>query len=152
LDRAIELGVEMPVGRSRTGSEQLASKGLPTVHASTVCRAYRREGVKYGRAKRGFVISERNRLARLASATTHGGGKTDFRAVMFTASKIFLLDKAGGQIWYVGGGRPTSALPKSSLKVHVYYGVAVFGPTEPVFVTGVALRRARLLTPRRRCF
>ena len=148
MDRAIELGVEMPVGSSRTVSEQLASEGLPVVHASTVCRAYRREGVKYGRAKRGFVISERKRLARLAFATTHGGGKTDFRAVMFTDSKIFVLDKAGGKIWYVGGERPTSALPKSSLKVHVYYGVTVFGPTEPVFVTGGGSQKSKVVNPK----
>ena len=79
LDRAVELGVEMPVGSSRTVSEQLASEGHPSVHDSTVRRAYRREGVRYGRAKRGFVISEKNRLARLAFATTHGEGKTDLK-------------------------------------------------------------------------
>ena len=148
LDRAIQLGVDMPVGSSRSVSEQLASEGLPVVHASTVCRAYRRAGVKYGRAKRGFVITEKNRLARLAFATTHGGGKTDFRGVMFTDSKIFVLDKAGGKVWYVGGRRPTSALPKLSLKVHDYYGVTHFGPTEPVFVTGGGSQKSKVKNPK----
>jgi transposase len=148
LDRAIELGVEMPVGSSRTVSEQLVREGLPVVHPSTVCRAYRREGVKYGSAKRGFMISEGSRLARLAFASTHGDGKTDFRGVMFTDSKIFVLDKAGGKIWYVGGERPTSALPKSSLKVHVYYGVTFYGPTEPVFVTGGGSQKSKVVNPK----
>ena len=148
LDRAIELGVDMPVGSSRTVLEQLACEGLPDVHASTVCRAYRRAGVKYGRAKKGFMISERSRLARLDFATKHGGWKTDFGGVMFTDSKIFVLDKAGGKIWYVGGQRPTSALPKSSLKVHVYYGLTPFGPTKPVFVTGGGSQKSKFVNPK----
>ncbi len=41
------------------------------MHASTLCRVFNRAGVKYGRAKRGFVITEKNRLARLAFAATH---------------------------------------------------------------------------------
>lgn len=148
LERTIQLGVDMPVGSSRTVSEELASEGLPVVHARTVCRSFRRAGVKYGRAKKGFVITEKNRLARLAFAATHGDGNTDFRGVMFTDSKIFVLDKSGGNIWYVGGKRPTSALPKSSLKVHVYYGVTQFGPTEPVFVTGGGSQKSKVLNPK----
>ena len=93
LERAIQLGIGMPVGSSRTVSEELASEGYPAVHASTLCRVFNRAGVKYGRAKRGFVITEENSLARLAFAATHGDSKTDFRRVMFADSKIFVLDK-----------------------------------------------------------
>ena len=148
LVRTIQLGVEMAVGSSRTVTEELANEGYPVVDPSTVLRAFGREGLKYGRAKRGFVISERSRLARLAFAATHGDGKTDFRGVMFTDSKIFVLDKSGGNIWYMAGKRPTKAVPKSSLKVHVYYGVTCFGPTEPVFVTGGGSQKSKVLNPR----
>ncbi len=148
LKKAIQLGVAMPVGSSRTVAEELASEGLPIVDPSTVRRALRGAGVKYGRAKKGFVISEKSRLARLSFAATHGDGKTDFKGVMFTDSKIFVLDKSGGNIWYVGGQRPTSSLPKSSLKVHVYYGMTLFGPTEPVFVTGGGSQKSKFLNPK----
>ena len=108
LERAIQLGIDMPVGSSRTVSEELASEGYPDVHASTLCRVLNRAGVKYGRAKRGFVITEKNRLVRLAFAATHGDGKTDFRRVMFTDSKIFgwtnLVVRFG--MWGASGRRP----------------------------------------------
>jgi len=148
LDRAIQIGVDMPVGSSRDVSDQLACEGLPAVSASTVCRSFRRAGVRYGIAKRGFMITEKGRLARLAFAATHGGDMTDFGGVMFTDSKIFVLDKAGGKIWYMNGRRPTSILPKSSLKVHVYYGVTPFGPTSPVFVTGGGSKKSKFVNPK----
>ena len=127
LTRAIQIGVESPVGCSRGVCEQLTSEGFPAVHPSTVCRSYRRAGVRYGSAKRGLLITERNRAARIAFATKHGAGGTDFKGIMFTNSKIFVLDQAGGKIWYVGGKRPTMSVPKSSIKVHVYFGVTYLG-------------------------
>ena len=148
LDRTIQLGVEMAVGSSRTVTEELANEGFPALDPSTVRRAFGREGLKYGRAKRGFVISEKSRQARLDFAATHGDGKTDFKGVMFTDSKIFVLDKSGGNIWFMAGKRPTKSLPKSSLKVHVYYGVTYFGATEPVFVTGGGSQKSKVLNPK----
>lgn len=150
LARVVQLGVDMPVGSSRTVSEQLARDGLPVVHARTVCRAYCRAGVKYGRAKKGFLLTPDKKVRRLAFARRHGGGHTDFKGVMFTDSKIFVLDKEGGKVWYMDGKRPTSSLPKSSIKVHVYYGVTLFGATRPVFVTGGGSQKSKAVNPKTR--
>lgn len=148
LDRAVQIGVDMPVGSARSVSEQLVIEGFPEVHARTVCRSFREARVRYGSAKKGFQITASNRISRLAFATEHGGGGTDFKGVMFTDSKIFVLDKAGGKIWYCQGKRPSISLPKSSLKVHVYYGVTVFGATMPVFVTGGGSQKSKVLNPK----
>lgn len=145
MARAMHLGLQSPVGSSRTVSEQLASEGFPEVHASTVCRAYRRAGVRYGMPRKALLISQKNKVARVAFATKHGSGRTDFRKVMFTDSKIFVLDKAGGKVWYMEGSRPTVCLPKTSIKVHVYYGVTYFGATKPIFVTGGGSQRSKVL-------
>jgi hypothetical protein len=146
LARAFQIGVDSPVGSSRSVSDELASEGFPSVHLSTVCRAYRRAGVQHGGAKKGLLISARNKAARLAFAARHGGGTTDFRGVMFTDSKITVLDKAGGKVWYFGGKRPSACVPKTSLKVHVYSGVTYYGPTRPVFVTGGGKQKSKILS------
>ena len=148
LARAVQIGVGSSVGSSKHVSEQLSSEGFPVVHPNTIRRAYRREGLCYGRAKRGLLLNDKIRAARLAFATKHGAGRTDFRGVMFTDSKIFVLDKAGDKVWYHEGNRPTVAVPKSSIKVHVYYGVTFFGATKPVFVTGGGSQKSETLNPK----
>ena len=148
LARVVQLGVDMPVGSARTVSEQMERDGFPVVHARTVCRAYRRAGVKYGRARRGILLTADKKAKRLAFAKKHGSGHTDFRGVMFTDSKIFVLDKEGGAVWYLDGNRPTKSLPKTSIKVHVYCGVTCFGATKPVFVTGGGSQKSKHLNPK----
>lgn len=148
LARAVQIGVGSPVGSSKFVSEQLLSEGFPVVHPNTVRRAYRREGLCYGTAKRGLQLSNRNRAARVAFATSHGAGRTDFGGVMFTDSKIFVLDNVGDKVWYIPGNRPTISVPKSSIKVHVYYGVTIHGATNPIFVTGGGSQKSKVLSPK----
>jgi len=148
LARAVQIGVKSLVGSSRDVSEQLLSEGFPEVHPSTVRRTYQREGLCYGVAKKSLLLSGKNRGLRVSFATNHGSGRTDFRGVMFTDSKIFVLDKGGDFIWYYEGSRRTVAHPKTSVKVHVYYGVTLYGPTEPCFVTGGGSQKSEFLNPK----
>jgi hypothetical protein len=97
LARAIQIGVDSPVGSSRSVSDELASEGSPSVHLSTVCRAYRRAGVQYGGAKKAYSSVLGIRLLGLPLLpgmveVPHGGGAADFRGVIITDSKIFVLN------------------------------------------------------------
>jgi hypothetical protein len=46
---------------------------------------------------------------------------------------------------YHGGSRLTAAHPKTSTKVHDYYGVTLYGPTEHSFVTGGGSQKSKFL-------
>jgi len=50
-----------------------------------------------GRAKSGILLTPDKKAKRLASARRHGVGHTEFRRVMFTDSKYFVLDKEGSK-------------------------------------------------------
>lgn len=123
-----------------------------TVSARTISRTLKAQGWKYDHAKKVLMLQPSHKQRRLNFAKHHLAKRTAFSSWMVTDSKIFLLyrtaSKRGVKQWYPGGCRPTCAIAKRSVGVHVYWGVTKFGCTEPIFVTGAQSKKSEYINPK----
>lgn len=135
----LELAMQELQSEHMSSSKEMCSllrdKGIADLAPRTMRRYMRKNGMTYGTAKKGLLLSDAQKIKRVEFARKHLSLKTDWKQVMLTDSKIFCLHKAGDRMWYVRGERPYVSLPKNTTKVHVYYGVTWYGPTKPIFVT-----------------
>lgn len=133
-------------------SKELQGPGGASVSARSVRRNLRAAGWKYGYAKNILMLKPVHKAKRLAYARKHLNARTSYAKYLFTDSKVFQLHrtagKAGVKLWYPQGCRPHSAVAKRSRGVHVYLGVAKFGVTAPIFVTGGGSQKSEHINPK----
>lgn len=125
----------------------LQSKFGTSVSAATVGRAFKGRGVFYRFLPPAPVLTAANKLARVQFARANA--RRAWKGVMFTDSKYFYTHPVkrsrGVKLWHRPSPDKVQTLPKHATGIHVYMGVASFGVTRLVFVTGTAGQKSPFL-------
>lgn len=143
---AVAIVEQQDVRNCNVVAQQLAEGHQVQVSGRTVRRQLQRVGMAYEAPKRVRIISDANKLKRVAFAQQAISKRVRWGGVMITDSKYFLLQRTHDRLvryWGWKGQRRTQLTARNSMSLHVYGGVTRYGTSPLHYATGTSKQQSK---------